>query len=640
MIPIRAKLQQLRNAGIIAIIAAVTTVSAPASASEPPFPNKLIKIAAQGQPVADTIRDIFGQAGIQVKVSTAVKGNAAGKWVGTPKEIWTQISRAYNLVAYYDGGSARIYHANEITSRNFQTSSPESVLANARKLGILGGGNSIKAGQNTVIASGVPEFLNRVAQLAAAAKPAAIRVATTALPPVDSVPVSTQQSTGDIVSPMNKNPKMIPQVQQATLPALQPTIASSGIGNYQVAYQTMQTASARSPYEIRIYKLKYARAQDRYVNNGDQEELVDGVATMLRNVTGNGGRGGQITLVDNNPNNNSGQNSPPYGNYPYLPGQQIPNQSAVTAQPQINDGNGVRIYAYGNDNSIYIRDLPSKMSEYHALIKEADTPKTQLEIEITIIDVDVERSRELGIDWSFGFSALGNIFGGVVASTNSTTSTPNINASFVNSPTSFVKASITAYQRNGVFKIHKTHSMPARDNERSTSDNRQTIPIRINGSQFGGATIEEYRVGSLLKIKPSVTKEAYGFITSLEVDVRDGSISGQQSDGTPFFNESRITTIADVPQGESFILGGLTIDTEFDERSQVPIVGDIPVLGNAFKKRKKGGSRRERIVIITPRILSNAPGVINGRALAPQQIQPIPIDPKTGRPIIKAPNAK
>jgi type III secretion protein C len=640
MTPIRTSLQRLRNASMLVSLTALMLFAVPAAAGEPPFPNKLIKVAARGAPVGDTIRDIFGQAGLQVKVSLMVKGQIAGNWVGTPKDIWTQIAKSFNLVVYYDGGVARIYDASEITTRNIQTSAPDAVLANARKLGIIGSGNSIKAGQNTVIASGVPEFLTRVAQLAATTKSAPIKVASAVLPPVETSPVSTKPSTGDIVSPMNKNPQMVPQAQQASSPAFQPTIASSGNDSYRLAYNTIQAASAREPYEIRVYFLKYGEARDRVVNYGDGEEVVEGIASLVSGMMGNGGSGGSNRIM-NGQSARRTVDSPEPGSYPYGPyGPFPPQQQQIAPEPQqIMNGNGPRVRPYDDGNAVVVRDVPSRMATYDNLIRTFDRPKTQIEVEITIIDVDTEKSRALGIDWSFGFSALGGLFGGTtVAPSNETSSSPNVTAKFVRSSSQFVGAQITALQKNGYLKVVQKPHLTLRENETSVSDSRQTVVVKYSG-QYGGG-VQDYKIGTLLKIKPRIAKEVDGLVTTMQIDVRDGSIAGFQTDGSPVLNNSQITTISDVRQGESLIIGGITVDSEYDSKSQVPGLGDIPVAGNLFKKRKNGGSRRERIVIITPRILSNAPGVFNGAAAVPQQMQAVTLDPKTGKPIKKAPNAK
>jgi type III secretion protein C len=198
-----------------------------------------------------------------------------------------------------------------------------------------------------------------------------------------------------------------------------------------------------------------------------------------------------------------------------------------------------------------------------------------------------------------------------------------------------VNAQITALQKNGYLKIVQKPHLTMRENETSVSDSRQTVPVKFGGQYSSG--IQDYRVGTLLKIRPRIAKEIDGLVTTMHIDVRDGSIAAFQSDGTPVLNNSQITTISDVRQGESLIIGGITVDSEYDSRSQVPILGDVPIVGNAFKKRSKGGSRRERIVIITPRILSNSPSLFQ---TAPAQMQAIVIDPKTGKPAKMAPASK
>jgi type III secretion protein C len=630
MTPIRMRKNRMNAAGLIGGIAFIMAISVPAYSSEPVFPNKMIKLAPRGQNVADTIRDLFGQAGMQVKVSSSVKGQIAGTFVGSPKDIWSQLARAYNLVAYYDGGVARIYDASEITTRSYQTSAPDSVLANARKLGMIGNGNSVKAGQNTVVATGVPEFLTRIAGLAASAAPPPVKVAT-AVPPAVNTPVTSTPAVGDIVSPILKAPARIPQPQAQ---AQQTAISSD---SYQLSYRNLQTATARDPYEIRVYFLKYGEARDRIVNFGDGQEVVEGIASLIRNMMGSGG-GGQLTIFGNGQSSRRTVDVPEPGAYPYGPFGPIPQQQPqAQPAPEQRQGSsgGARIYPYDDGNAVVVRDIPAKMSTYDNLIRTFDRAKTQIEVEITIIDVDTEKSRALGIDWSFGFSALGGLFGGSVATPNQTTSSSNVSASFVRSQSQFVNAQITALQRNGFLKVVQKPHLTMRENETSVSDSRQTVVVKYSG-QYGGG-VQDYRVGTLLKIRPRIAKELDGLVTTMQIDVRDGSIAGFQGDGSPVLNSSQITTISDVRQGESLIIGGITVDSEYDNKSQIPGLGDIPIVGNAFKKRSKGGSRRERIVIITPRILSNSPSLFQ---TGPAQMQAVIIDPKTGKPAKMAPATK
>ena len=84
--------------------------------------------------------------------------------------------------------------------------------------------------------------------------------------------------------------------------------------------------------------------------------------------------------------------------------------------------------------------------------------------------------------------------------------------------------------------------------------------------------------------------------------------------------QSSINTNAVVKQGESLLIGGMTIDTEYDYKSKVPVAGDIPVVGQLFRKRSKGGSHFERLFLITARILSQSP---TSQAAAASRVIPL-----------------
>ncbi|MGL5837631.1 MAG: secretin N-terminal domain-containing protein [Sphingorhabdus sp.] len=568
----------------------------PVQASEVPFPQKTVALAPNGQPVADIIKDLFGQAGLNVKVSTKVQGRAAGRWVNPPAEIWKQLAKAYNLVAYYDGAVVRVYHADEIASRNFTTASPDLVVSSAKKMRLTNNGNEVRAGQGMVIASGVPEFLMQIAQLAS----------TPPAPPPPAMmpaPPAAVAMGGGIVSPITG----APAARIAGLPA-----------PYKLDYTVSRQASARDPFEIRIYNLKYADAGDRVINLGDRDQIIPGVASLLRQTLGDGQVTGAQVVERGNPQGVSRgspseqYDGPAFGPYgPYMPGYQGQPQEDRAPQREVVERAGPRIAVNPSGNSVIVVDRPSMMSTYNAMIEAFDRPKTQIEIEATIIDIDVDQAKELGIDWSFGFSGLGGLFGGQIITPNSRSS-GNINAGFFRSDTNFVSARISALSRTGKIQIVSRPRITTKENEPAVTDNRRIIPVRFGGGQFSNGGITNYQVGILMAITPKIAKEPDGLVTSLQIDLRDGALTGYTADGIPFIDNSSLNTNATIRQGESLIIGGITVDSSFDEKSKIPGLGDIPLVGNAFKKRSKGSRRKERIVIITPRILSDLPNTIEG----------------------------
>ncbi len=591
-----------RNATFAGFALFASLAAPSAQAAEIPFSQKTVALAPNGQPVGDIIKDLFGQAGLSVKVSSRVQGRAAGRWVNPPAEIWKQLSKAYNLVAYYDGAVVRVYHSDEIASRNFSTASPDSVVASAKKMRLTSNGNDVRAGKGLVIASGVPEFLTQIAQLASTPvapppPPPPVMVPTPVAPAIAAV------GTSDIVSPIARAP--------ARMASLQP---------YRLDYVVSRAAGNGNPFEIRIYNLKYADAADRVINLGDRDQVIPGVATLLRQTLGDGQVTGAQVVERGNPqgvsrgNPSDQYNGPGFGPYgPYMQGPQGEQADDRAPQREAPQSAGPRIAVNPSGNSVIVVDRPSMMSTYNAMVEAFDKPKTQIEIEATIIDIDVDRSKELGIDWSFGFSGLGGLFGGTVITPNSRSS-GNINAGFFRSDSNFVSARISALSRTGTIQIVSRPRITTKENEPAVTDNRRIIPVRFGGGQFSNGGITNYQVGILMAITPKIAKEPDGLVTSLQIDLRDGALTGYTADGIPFIDNSSLNTNATIRQGESLIIGGITIDSSYDEKSKIPGLGDIPVVGNAFKKRSKGSRRKERIVIITPRIISDMPNNIESAA--------------------------
>jgi type III secretion protein C len=567
-----------------------------ALAADPPFPNNRISLTPNQQPVGETVQDLFTQAGMSVKISSRVKGRAAGRWIGSPAEIWRQLSRAYNLVAYYDGSVVRVYDATEISSRTFNTADPKAVEQQARQMGLTGSGNSVKAGNGSIIVSGVPQFLETIAGLASKMTAPATASGPAMIPTTATTPVAGAAASG-IVSPLAGRPS-------ARLPA-----------PYALDYVTTQRATARNPLEIRIYNLKYADAGDRVINLGDRDQIIPGVATLLRQTLGDGIASGAQVIERGNPGVRRVIDQPlpgggAYGPYsPYygpmvLP---IPYGGPQEQQPApAPDPLAPRITFSQSTNSVIVADRPTMMATYDALITSFDRPRAQIEIEATIIDIDVNRLKQLGVDWSFGFRALGGLFGGQVLTPNGSASTPNVQGSFFRSESQFVNAQISALSQNGTLSVISNVRLMSKENEPAVTDNRQIIPVRFSGQFQGG--LQEYRVGILMAITPKIAKEVDGLATSLQIDLRDGQIRAFQADGIPLIDNAQLTTNATIRQGESLIIGGITIDRQFENKSKVPGVGDIPIVGEAFKRRTKGSSRRERVVIITPRVISDSSG--------------------------------
>ena len=552
------------------------SISLPAFAEAPPLPSKTVSITARNTDVSAFLERLFSEAGLRAKISSSVRGQKInGRFEGDARAIWGQVSRAFNLVGYYDKSVVRVYTSNEIQTRSFDGVDGARLVSDAQRMGMTDSYNSLKSSGNLVTASGVPAFLEQVGAIAARSKMSA------AVAPVS--PIQPVSSTSGIVSPMIKT--------------------DFGANPLPVRSQVMTSASKRSPYEVRIFFLRYAQANDTYTRTGDRESRNPGLASILSGIMGDGRSSGTVR--------SSGDNvdvfnrvTPDYGaldgGITVLPSV-IPQEKDDSKQDgPVRDVNGPRIEVDQTQNAVIVRDRPEAMKVYEGIIATLDLPPRMVEIEAAIIDLNVDRLKDLGIDFNLQVDGLNVLFGGLSALPVGGFSDANAQGQYVTGSGDIFGARITALEKTGALSIVSRPQLTTMDNRAALFSNSQELYIQVEGRV---GRLERIEIGTVLRVTPAIVREGNDVRVQLQIDIEDGSPVASGTNGTTLLKRSRVTSQAIVNQGESVLLGGLTVDSSFDYKSKTPILGDIPVVGNIFKKRSKGSSRVERLFLITPRVV-------------------------------------
>lgn len=575
----------------------------PAKAAMPSFNQSEIAIAARDQSVSSFLTDFFGKANLKAKVSSSVTGKINGNWRGHPAHIWQQLSQAFNIVAYYDGGVVRVYSAAEMTSRTIPTAQPEELIRQIRQLNLIDQHNVIKAVKGAVVVTGVPSFIDQVAQLAPGQR----------LNQPSPVLASINPASADIVTPL----KTLPQPGATTpfQPASQP-----------VRSRVIVQASARSRYEVRIFYLNYARADDTLISNGGQQTSRPGVASILRGVMGDGRRSETVSTSGNRDLVRRGTGSRQLedvdGNLDFYDRRDVASPQEASA---IRDIDGPRIEVDVANNAVIVRDRPEAMATYEGIIAGLDIQQRAIEIEATIIELDINRLKNLGIDFNIQTNKLGLVFGGNPV--QGTAFGPDVSGSYLSGSGDLFQVRINALERQGVLQVTARPRLTALNNIEAVFDNQSRFNVRVSGER--DARLFEVRYGTILRVTPFVMADGGELRTRLQVVVEDGRLNGQVVDGIPGTSNSTINTEAIIRQGESLLIGGITIDSEFDFKSKTPGLGDVPIAGNLFKKRQKGGQHLERLILITPRVISSG---TSGNVAAPAPaITPVPLEQLEGK---------
>ncbi len=586
----RAKQPRL-SVFIKALVLGVLTLSAaPAMAGEPPFGSKEVSISARGQNVRDFVTDLFAEAGLKVKVSTKVKGRVQGVFSDPPATIWSTISRAYGLVAYWDGDMVRVYQDEEVVTRSIPVAEAGRLVSEVNRLGMTDPVNTAKAADGMVLATGVPAFLDRLEDLASQQRMAVKPVS-------EPQVVQNLNGTWPVASPLLKAP----------------------LARASVRSEVVRTATGRSPFEVRIFFLKYRDAADREVRSSDRATVIPGVATLLIEQMGDGRQVSQVTSGSTNEFSISGLRglrdrgpSNP-GNFDDLRRDDDNRREAPSY-----DADGPRISADPTVNAVIVRDRPETMAVYEQLIANLDIEPLMIETQVTILELNVTRLKELGLDFGFGLEGLGVLFGGGL-----NLGPGGITGGFISGDGEIFLARIRALEERGAVRIVTRPSISSPNNEVGSFEISSQQIVRLQGEREVDAVSVNY--GLVMRIRPAAIEDGGQMRIRMQVEIADTNLNGMVVDGIPTAAGPRISTQVIVPHGESAMLAGMTTTRTFDTKRKTPVLGDVPGLGQLFRKRRTGEDHVERLFLLTPRV-SN----LGTAQLSAREVEPLTLDQLRG----------
>lgn len=249
------------------------------------------------------------------------------------------------------------------------------------------------------------------------------------------------------------------------------------------------------------------------------------------------------------------------------------------------------------------------------LMRSLDKPAKSAMIEVTVAEVKLGNSDQLGIEWSGskdvggGAAVSGGTAGGIGIGSGGLT------LSYLNH-VGIVRAKLNALASQNKARILSTPRVMARNGEAATIQVGQEVPI-ITSQQTTGTTVTgstgastgvlqtiQYRnTGVILKVKPII------FAGRVELDVQQ-EVSSAASTNTgvnisPTFSTRKLDTKVSIRDGATVALGGLISRTENSGNTGVPFLKDIPIAGQLFRSNTGSLDETELIILITPYVVEN-----------------------------------
>ena len=290
-------------------------------------------------------------------------------------------------------------------------------------------------------------------------------------------------------------------------------------------------------------------------------------------------------------------------------------------------------------NQLFVSDIPSKLEEVQALIAKIDIAVRQVLIESRIVIADDSFGRSLGV--RLGGADLRGVRGGLpgygVGGDNRVSIGGNLNAvagqtlqngnsvsftdtNFLNLPATgqngfdpatialslfgasanrFLNLEISALEADGKGKVVSSPRVVTADQQKAVIEQGEELPYQVATSS--GATSLQFRKANLkLEVTPQITPEGN---VILDVDVTNDSVGRATAAGFAI-NTKHVKTQVLIENGGTVVIGGIFGQSDRDDVTKVPFLGDVPYLGNLFKTRTITTSKTELLIFLTPKVVT------------------------------------
>ncbi|RAR72712.1 type III secretion protein C [Paracidovorax anthurii] len=504
---------------------------------------------AESKRLVDVLQDFAASQGIPAVVADGLDGIVNANFDAKPREFLDSVARAYNMLWYHDGSALYFYPGRAIQSRMFRIKgfSRDQLVSMLQSLDVGDKRYPIRfdAASSTIYVSGPPRHVELVS---------------------------------------------------SALEAL-----DAGV-----------TASAERT--VRVFALQFASASDRTMG----DTTVPGVASTLRKLYGKedseglaASRATSAEAVEKIreqtrkkmsayvPVPSANQFLPPLPRANPAEGSRPPEPVSLHATGDKPEDAPPRFEADEGTNSVVVQGRADRMDEYEALVRRLDQKPQLVELEATIIEVNSDSVDALGVNWSL----------------RAGTSTVQMNLPVPNAASALgtivadagrhLLATVNALQSQGKARILSKPSVLGVANRAAVMREKRVATVRVAGNLE--ANLFQIEAGTLLQMTPQVTRMDGVNNIKLTLYIEDGAFETNVVDQVPIVKKTEIRTEAHVLEGESLLIGGITVESDSTTDNAVPGLSKIPVVGAAFRNTERQTRRTERLFLITPRVLAQGP---------------------------------
>ncbi len=286
-------------------------------------------------------------------------------------------------------------------------------------------------------------------------------------------------------------------------------------------------------------------------------------------------------------------------------------------------------------NSLIVTETAAKLTEIRSLIDLVDIPIRQVMIEARIVIAQSSLDEELGIRWGGGHTNT-NFGGNALSVSGDTANVSALNQAMIDgtpgalsypgallvdlgvaepagsfavgftSKDVFLTAELSALEAVGKGEVVSQPKVITGDKQKASIKSGTEVPYQE--SSAGGATATQFKEAVLqLDVTPNITPDDRILLDLIINQDSIGELVPSGNGGSiPTIDTTQLTTQVLVGNGETIVLGGVFRTEDLEKVLKVPILGDLPVMGQFFRSSSTSRTKTETLIFITPRILADS----------------------------------
>lgn len=516
---------------------------------------------AKNQELKELIRNFCSSQSVNVIVSDAVTDVVNGKFSNImPRQFWKDVVSAYNLIWFYDGSMLYVYKSHEILSNVYQMSRDEmrTLVKVIMQLGFLSSNVNFRPLETAgiLVVSGPPKLMSMIEELS----------------------------------------------------------------------KKVVVERVSNVYDIRSFPLKHAWAYDMEVNYRGGSMKIPGVASMLQQIV--------TTLPEPISGVNVGVSIDSAKSNEAIPLAGVAGTAVKRAQaaakeeakqsntegkekPQLGISLGNIFITYDTRlNSVIVKAKRQDMKFIESIIEQLDVSRSAIRIDVAVVDISKGDARKLGAKLVTSFTRNGieraKYDGNFLTLENAKDNKDSLTVNFDKLFKGFkFNQIIDTLEDVGNAQTLTRSSVITLDNIGAAIDSSKTQYVAVSGNE--SESLYDVTVSQKVVVVPHVVPGAFDENGApkikLLIEVTDGSFDmdpkvNPGSPSEPKTSTNTVNTEATIYEGQSLFIGGYFHEHHGSKSAGIPILKDIPLLGNLFSMKNSDNSVVERIYIITPTIIT------------------------------------